>query len=151
MRVQKYVARLVSKTKPSKILICMIYNPDEYPHPGSWASPVLGILGYNRNPAKLQALIRNAFEQAVSSIQIPGTRVIPVALYSVLDGKNTSDYIQRVEPSPSGGRKMAEYIWNIITNDDNSNKNDHVHAALTTTTLNAAAAAPSTALIQERD
>jgi hypothetical protein len=166
MRVQKYVERLVSKTKPSKVLVCMIYNPDEYPHPG-WASPVLGILGYNRNPAKLQALIRNAFEQAVSSIHIPGTRVIPVPLFAVLDGKNTSDYVQRVEPSPSGGRKMAQYIWSLIVNDDddnesnNNNNNNQVLTTATTTTtvasssllrLHAAdAAAPSTALIQERD
>jgi hypothetical protein len=152
MRVQKYVERLVSKTKPSKVLICMIYNPDEYPHPG-WASPVLGVLGYNREPAKLQALIRNAFEQAVSAIRIPGTRVIPVPLFAVLDGKNTSDYVQRVEPSPSGGRKMAQYVWNLIATDDNDcfNKNQALTTATAATSLLHADAAPVTALIQERD
>lgn len=138
MRVQKYVEKLVSKTKPSKVLICMIYYPDEYPHLG-WASPVLGALGYNRNPAKLQTLIRTAFEQSVSSIRIPGTRVIPVPLYHVLNGKVTSDYVQRVEPSPSGGRKMAEFLWNIITTDD-----ENVASPQPANT------APSTALIQER-
>jgi hypothetical protein len=154
MRVQKYIERLVSKTKPAKILICMIYHPDEQPHPG-WASPVLSVLGYNRNPAKLQALIHNAFEQAVSAIQIPGTRVIPVPLYAVLDGKNTSDYIQRIEPSPSGGRKMAEFIWNIITKDDENVHNNGgaaPQAVLNTAAAAAASstAAPSTVLIQDR-
>ena len=43
-------------------------------------------------------------------IRIPGSEVIPVALYEALDGKNSDDYIARVEPSPLGGEKMADYI-----------------------------------------
>jgi hypothetical protein len=109
VRVQKYVERLTSKTKPSKILVCMIYYLDETPEPG-WAGAPLAAMGYNRNPAKLQSFIRKAFYEATSRIQIPGSQVIPVPLFHVLDGKNTDDYVQRVEPSPSGGRKMAEYL-----------------------------------------
>ena len=40
----------------------------------------------------------------------PTSEVIPVALYEALDGKNSDDYIARVEPSPLGGEKMADYI-----------------------------------------
>lgn len=112
-RVQKYIERLTSKTKPALILVCMIYYPDERNTPG-WAGPALGALGYNRNPEKLQSLIRQAFQNATSNIQIPGSRVIPVPLFRVLDGKVTSDYIARVEPSPTGGRKMAEFLLDVI-------------------------------------
>ena len=59
VRVRKYVEKLVSKTKPSKILVCMIYYPDESRSAmGSWADPALGAMGYDRDPSKLQALIR---------------------------------------------------------------------------------------------
>jgi len=123
VRVQKYLEALTSKTKPSKILVCMIYYPDETAVPGSWAGPVLGALGYNTNPAKLQALIRKGFEEATSNIAVEGTRIVPVPLFRVLDGKNTSDYVQRVEPSASGGRKMAEYILDAIRRDDDNGGN----------------------------
>jgi hypothetical protein len=35
-------------------------------------------------------------------------------LFHVLDGKTTSDYIARVEPSPTGGKKMAEFFLDVI-------------------------------------
>jgi hypothetical protein len=41
----------------------MIYYPDTNNVP-SWANAALGALGYNRNPAKLQLLIRKMFEEA---------------------------------------------------------------------------------------
>jgi len=91
----------------------MIYYPDERNSP-SWASPALGALGYNTNPVKLQLLIRKAYEEAISKIRISNSQVIPTPLFRVLDGQNTSDYIARVEPSPSGGRKMAEFILDMI-------------------------------------
>ena len=48
-----------------KILVCMIYFPDEALTP-SWAGVALSALGYNNHPAKLQMLIRNAFVNATS-------------------------------------------------------------------------------------
>lgn len=62
-RTQKYIEALTSKTKPAKILVCMIYYPDENNAP-SWANASLGALGYNNNPAKIQLLIRKFFEEA---------------------------------------------------------------------------------------
>ena len=41
---------------------------------------------------------------------VPGTLVVPIALSQALDGGDSSDYLQRVEPSIQGGRKMAELI-----------------------------------------
>jgi hypothetical protein len=62
--VEKYIQALTSKTKPKKILVCMIYYPDEDPTP-SWAGAALGALGYNRDPAKVQAMIRQQFRLGI--------------------------------------------------------------------------------------
>ena len=64
VRVQKYIERLTSKTRPKKILVCMIYYPDENVNSPSWAGVALGAMGYNNDPTRLQALIRKAFEEA---------------------------------------------------------------------------------------
>ena len=113
VRVESYIRQLTATTKPKKILVCMIYYPYEADVP-SWANFALGALGYNRNPAKLQAMIRVMFKHATSTIHIPGTEVIPVPLYAILDGKLSEDYVARVEPSAIGGRKIAEYLLDII-------------------------------------
>jgi hypothetical protein len=55
---------------------------------------------------------RHAWEN--SSIRIPGSQVIPVPLFTRLDGTRSEDYVARVEPSAIGGRKMAEFLLEII-------------------------------------
>ena len=114
-RVQKYIERILPPhgNKPKKILVCMYYYLDKNPTP-SWAGCALQCLGYNSTPQKLQTLIRRAFEEATSKIEIPGSKVIPVPLFNVLDGENSRDYVARVEPSSQGGRKMAEYLLDVI-------------------------------------
>lgn len=62
-RTQHYINELTAKTKPKKILVCMIYYPDESNTP-SWANGALGALGYNNSPVKVQLLIRKFFEEA---------------------------------------------------------------------------------------
>lgn len=47
-------------------------------------------------------------------MRIEGSQVIPVPFFNVLDGKRTEDYVARVEPSAIGGRKMAEFLLDII-------------------------------------
>lgn len=93
----------------------MIYYPDER-NSGGWASRALNLLGYDKDPEKIQLLIRKAYYEATSLIRVPGVEVIPVPLYNALDGKDTTDYVVRVEPSAKGGRKMAEYLLDIIDN-----------------------------------
>lgn len=113
VRVEHYIRQLTSKTKPKKVLVCMIYYPDENLEP-SWANKALGALGYNTNPAKLQAMIRTTFANATSNIRIAGTEVVAVPLFHVLDGKRSDDFVARVEPSAIGGRKMAEFILDFV-------------------------------------
>jgi hypothetical protein len=50
------------------------------------------------------------FAVATSEIKISGTTIVPIALSDALDGKSHSDYVQRVEPSVTGGEKMASLI-----------------------------------------
>ncbi|KAJ3322022.1 hypothetical protein HDV06_003622 [Boothiomyces sp. JEL0866] len=105
-QVQNYLEKLTAKNKPKAIFVCMIYYLDEQ-EKGGWADRVLQILNYKRNPGKVQKVIETLFLQATCNIKIEGTRVIPVPLYEAMNGKDTNDYVQRVEPSENGGRKMA--------------------------------------------
>jgi hypothetical protein len=109
VRIQDIVSRIVAKNKPKLILVCMLYFLDEKPG-NSWAEGVLRAMGYNSDPEKLQAIIRQLFFLATKTIKIPGSVVIAVPLFEALDGKDTTDYSQRVEPSAKGGEKMGEYL-----------------------------------------
>lgn len=110
-RIEDLIRRIVDgEHRPAKVLICMIYYLDEESG-GSWADYVLEKLGYNSNPAKLQLVIRTLYERlAARGFNVTGTIVEPFPLFEVLDGKDTQDYVQRVEPSVQGGRKMAEAL-----------------------------------------
>ena len=113
-RVQAYVDNLTSGgERPGTIIVCMIYYLDEAAT-GSWADGMLGCLGYNSNPKKLQMMIRRVFEEAVSKVKVDGAEVIPFPLFRVLNGKTSSDYRERVEPSPEGGRKIADALLDVI-------------------------------------
>jgi hypothetical protein len=72
-------------------------------------------LGYDHNPAKLQLVIRTLFEriQAIG-FDVPSARVTAVPLFETLDGTDSSDYVQRVEPSVSGGQKLACALLNKL-------------------------------------
>lgn len=115
LRIQKYIEKICAKTKPKKILVCMIYYPAEEFSP-SWSNRALGALRYDKDPSKLQGLIKKIFEEATCNIKINGSQVIPIPLFNVLDGKDGKDYVARVEPSVLGGKKMAEYLLDNIQN-----------------------------------
>ena len=94
-------------------MVCMLYFLDEMSN-GSWADRTLALLNYSTNPRKVQSLLRRLFILATSKIRIPGCKVIPVPLFEALDGKDTSDYVQRVEPSASGGEKLASLLVSLL-------------------------------------
>merc|ERR1719491_160363 len=114
--IQNYVLRILGETRPKKVVICMIYFLDEQGH--SWADRALAVLDYNRNPARLQEAIRAVFRLATKRIRISGTEVVAFPLFEVLDGKTSSDYVSRVEPSAQGGAKMGEALMNVILEHD---------------------------------
>jgi len=112
----EYVHRLC-RNKPKCAIVCMVYFPQHsLPGVSSWADTSLGLMGYNRNPEKLQRVMRAVFELGVKRITPPeGTTLIPLALFDVLDPESSHDYVQRVEPSAVGGRKMAKAIFDALT------------------------------------
>ena len=106
-RIQQYILRVLGSKRPRKVVVCMIYFLDVYGR-GGWADGFLGCMGYNCAPSRLQSAIRAVFNLATKRIRIPGVEeVVAFPLFEVLDGSDTRDYIERVEPSPRGGRKMA--------------------------------------------
>ena len=64
---------------------------------------------YGRRADPLQRVrIATLFERiAAKGFDVDGVEVRPFPLFKVLDGKDTADYVQRVEPSVQGGRKIA--------------------------------------------
>jgi len=113
--VQEYTKRVLNGTRPMKVVICMVYYPDMSATEFSWAADVLDDMDYDADPTRLQALIDVLFLLATSNIHIPGVEVVPFPMATVLDGKNTSDYAHRVEPSSQGGAKLAAALAAIIT------------------------------------
>jgi len=75
-------------------------------------------MGYDCAPGRLQAAIRAVFNLATRRIRIPGVDVIAYPLFEVLDGSNSADYVQRVEPSPLGGQKMARALVDALYGDE---------------------------------
>lgn len=116
-QIKDYVERIMEKQKPRAVIVCMTYYPLEATstsNQSSWADLPLKLLGYNRNPARLQAAIKAIYENATRNLQIEGIEVFPCALYEVLDGKNAEDYTARVEPSSNGGKKMAMHFMKTL-------------------------------------
>lgn len=112
-RIQALVQRVTAKQCPRKVVVCMLYYLDEK-QGGSWADPTLELLGYNADPSTLQLIIRTLFSK-IAARGFDGPAVVePFALFEVLDGKDTSDYHHRVEPSIKGGRKMAEALLPVL-------------------------------------
>jgi hypothetical protein len=108
-----FLRKICEKNKPKMILVNCIYYLDEKKGDG-WADGVLNALGYNDNPEKLQLCIRKIFEFATSKIEIEGIKVIPVPMFEILDGKDTNDYVARVEPSKQGGEKLGKAFVKYI-------------------------------------
>lgn len=107
-KIKDYITRLTAEEKPSAVIVCMIYYPLEARRGQSgWADWALGALGYSWWPAQLQAAIKQIYHSATDKIQVEGTRVAPCALFGVMDGTKKQDYVDRVEPSVEGGRKIA--------------------------------------------
>jgi hypothetical protein len=106
-KIEYILFQMIAKRKPKRIIVCMIYYPDENAQSSCWADSALKWLGYDIYPDRLQSIIKLVFEEATKKISIPGTEVVPVPLFEVLNGKKTQDYVCRVEPSVIGGKKMG--------------------------------------------
>ena len=111
----KYLQSIITPGREPKCVgACMLYYLDERAG-GSWADFTLSKLGYDKEPSKLQHIIREVYNQAVCKISLGSVvPVVPIPMYEALDGKTTSDYVQRVEPSSQGGQKLAKLIMDRL-------------------------------------
>ena len=107
--IEAYVRRLISETPPRAIVICMLYYPDEAVGNG-WASPLLTRFGYKKSPVKIQCIIRMLYQALSSHFHFPGSTTVTVPFYHALDGTDSRDYVQAVEPSIEGGKKLAAQL-----------------------------------------
>ena len=111
--MRAYASNLVAKKKPRVVVVCMIYYLDVNGR-GSWADATLQLLGYNYAPGVLQRGIRQVYRNGTKRIRLNGVPVVALPLFEVLDGSDTRDYVQRVEPSPTGGAKLAKAIVDAV-------------------------------------
>ena len=111
---QRYLRALCARARPALILACFVYYPSEA---GSgWADAALWMMGYGRNPRRLQAVMRAVYRHATCRIAVEGVRVQPLPLYAVLDASpsGSGDYVARVEPSAAGGAKIARAVLDAV-------------------------------------
>eukprot|EP00415_Alexandrium_ostenfeldii_P000841 UN0841 len=113
--MESFASCLVAKSKPRLVIVCMLYFLDESSSQQGFADDTLRRLGYNEDPGVLQGIIRAVYEDAVRQVSVDGTQVVPFPLFEVLDGKDTRDYLHRVEPSVVGGEKMANALAQVIS------------------------------------
>merc|ERR1719433_686023 len=95
--MRAYVSVLVAKTRPRAVIVCMLYYLLEGNAQRGFADATLQRLGYDSDPSFLQGIIQEVFECAVKSVSVEGTEVIPLPLFQVLDSRDPSDYLCRVE------------------------------------------------------
>jgi hypothetical protein len=113
--VAAYIEQLTARVKPRLVIACMVYFPHEQ-RGDSWAEAALSALRYNDNPARVQRIMRRVYAQGTCKVAVPHVPVVPLALFDVLDSSPAShDYVARVEPSETGGRKMAAAIWRLVS------------------------------------
>jgi len=130
VNMKKYILELISIRRPIKVIMAGLYFPDENDKDSKkgWADNALKLLGYNTNPKKLQAVIKSIYEKSLFNIKLPviitdkdckkEVELIPFPMYDVMNGKTSHDYIYRVEPSMFGGCKIANKLYNILTNNN---------------------------------
>lgn len=110
--LEEYVRKLVQRCKPRLVVVCSLYYLDEEPM-RCWAGAVLRLLGYNHRPERVQRVIRWVAE-VMDEVRVEGVRVVVAPFFEALDGKDSGDYVERVEPSEEGGRKLAKLLLEIV-------------------------------------
>lgn len=106
--VQRLAEWMCGETCPAMVVVCAPYHPCTDASQQSWADPALLQLKYDADPSVLQRVQRLVYEHATKSVRVAGTTTVHLPLYEALDPNDPSDYSARVEPSRTGGRKIAD-------------------------------------------
>jgi hypothetical protein len=116
-KIKIYIDALVKNKKPKKVIICMYYFFDLNKNSPSWTKTALTNLEYDTNPNRVKQLLIALYHTVTRNIEIDGMNkenVIGLPLYRYMDGTNTNDYDNRVEPSVEGGKKIAKAVFDAI-------------------------------------
>merc|ERR1712146_225512 len=68
-RTKQYIEALTEKTKPKKVVVCMLYFLDQAGE-GSWADAALSCLNYNTDPSLLQLLIQQMYGEPLPRLML---------------------------------------------------------------------------------
>jgi len=112
-KLKAFVKKLTKKTKPKKVIICILYYPN-FQNPAGWASTLLSAFKMLGAENMVLKLIQTVYQECVSKIKITGLNLEYCPLYIALDGTNTNDYVSGVEPSVQGGKKIALLLNQFI-------------------------------------
>jgi hypothetical protein len=100
--LKHYINRVCHSERPSQIILCSYYYPCVTGM--GWADKMLNMAGYDENPKKIQKL----FDVIANILPKDYTRV---NLSDVLCANDETDYVARVEPSVTGGKKIAQRFF----------------------------------------
>merc|ERR1719517_65732 len=112
---RSYLLALCDKQKPKYVLSAMVYWPCLTKQGAGWCDNALRLMLYDLFPGRCQTMLKSIYEHGCAQLEIPGTTVLPLPIFSKLTGENPDDYVERAEPSASGGKKIAELIMEAIS------------------------------------
>lgn len=100
-KLRAYIEKLVSKTKPSLLVVCMIYFSE--------------IKNHIPNRTKQHAVIRQVYKHAVEeNCVFKDITTAPLLLFNAIDGKESRRYKKNISPTQLGGEILSKAIWGVI-------------------------------------
>ena len=110
--IRKYVEKLTKYVRPQHVIVVFPYFPSLTGT--GWADTALMLMGYGQWPGRLQLIMRSIYDAVTQElIGTTGTGLTVLPLYDIFDPRIEKDYVARVEPSASGGKKIAAAIVRI--------------------------------------
>lgn len=115
--LKAYISRICQNQKPSQIILCSYYYPCINGGTG-WADKMLRLAGYHRHPEKIQKL----FDIIANDVMPVSSDFTRINLSTILSAEDETDYISCVEPSVSGGKKIAHRFCESLIREREINK-----------------------------
>jgi len=127
IRTRRFLEGIISsdpeKQRPKLIIVCQIYFLDKKGKFNVMTHDVrdfFELIKHDVDPRILMHGTREGFNGGTLRVGDPdghihGVPVFPIPLFEVLDGNNTTDYVERLEPSFWGGEKIAATLKKELT------------------------------------
>ncbi len=104
-----YIDKICCHQKPCQIILCSYYYPCI--NGTGWADKMLKLAGYEKYPKKIQ----NLFNIVSNDILPNSSEITRIDLSTILSPEDETDYISRVEPSVTGGKKISQRFCDIMS------------------------------------